>query len=580
MNKTKACTTVIAILIFLVLAPNLVQSVKASSNTLWSETWHSGIYEDYPGYPQNISTTKIVYSESGYFWVKIGLVVSVYQYEPWYEYDAVFFRVVLYFDSFASEELGTPLPVTAQHVSFIINKDSIGSNLNDQCISVVETATPPGFSQGRGLDQYVLTESFNSNRLWWALGALGHATSLFFEPIGAAETLIYGGRSYEPEGGLDFDNAGWGETQSCVVWWHNPGYDFGEENPVRQYAFNSIRWVQHDDVNPDAYYGIKVRAAIQLPASNPFDVGIIETSSVYLRIYHKGGGCPYICTWNGTDHVLDNNILPQSETNNGADVEDFYRLEQHMNPWYSGNYFSIYSLMLSEFENEHSYMDKVKLIAVDHDPNVNVALMPEGQILTYANPNSPVSAVDNYGYDWLPALLETDNTYYRGFPSDYLVLDFGSLDVSQAAKLVLRANLEWKKVECIHVQTLNQTGEWTDASVLRTRNTWSTIIVDLGDYLPNPDGTLKIRLYFTGIHKIDYVSLDTTLQAEITKTITNAVRAIHSTQGDVTLKLLFNDEKYAELLPGEQIELKFILRNTEKTRTFIIYIEGHYETIS
>lgn len=293
-----------------------------------------------------------------------------------------------------------------------------------------------------------------------------------------------------------------------------------------------------------------------------------------------GEACPYVYTWNGSAYVLDNNVLAESEVSNGSDVEDFYRLEQTMIPLYSRNYFSAYSLKLGEFENEHSYIDKVRLIAVDHDPNVNIAVTPDGQILTYANPNSPVSAVDNYGYDRLPALLEMDGTYYRGFPDNYLLLDFGSLDVSQAAKLVLRANLEWKKEFCIHVQVLDAVGGWTDAATLRTRYHWSTLIVDLADYLPNPDGTLKIRLYFNGIHKIDYVGLGTTPQADTTIIQTNAVRATHSTNGDVTLKLLLNDQAYAELFPGEQIKLKFILpNNKEKTRTFIIYIEGHYETI-
>ena len=290
-------------------------------------------------------------------------------------------------------------------------------------------------------------------------------------------------------------------------------------------------------------------------------------------------GCPFISVWDGAGYVIDNNVLGDSEVSGGADVEDYYRLEQTLVPTYQGDWFSWYSLQISEFENEHSYIDKVRLYAVDHDPNVNMAVTPDGEFLTYTNSNPPISAMDRHNCDYLPVVLEQDDIYYRGFPGDYLLVDFGSLDISEVAKLVLRANWEWKKVECIHVQTLNQTGSWIDASVLRTRNNWSTIIVDLSGYLPNPDGTLKIRLYFDGIHKIDYVGLDTTPQAEITKTVTSAVYANHSTNGYITLKLLWNDQVCAELLPGEQIELRFILLNTEKTRTFIIYIEGHYETI-
>lgn len=91
-----------------------------------------------------------------------------------------------------------------------------------------------------------------------------------------------------------------------------------------------------------------------------------------------------------------------SEVSNGADVVDFYKLEKLMTPIYNGNYFSAYSLMLGEFENEHSYIDEVKLYSVDHDSNVNVAITSEGQVLTYMDPHPPIFAVDNYGNNWLP----------------------------------------------------------------------------------------------------------------------------------------------------------------------------------
>lgn len=555
-----------------------------SIGTLWSEHWHSGIYENYPGYPENVSTTKTVQSADGNYWAKIALVVSVYEYE--YEahlggVDAVYFRVALYFDSFVDEGL---YPEVAERVTFLIEKDTSGSNLGDQAIEV-QVHDPnifPGISQGRGLNQDTpLTDSQPEDLEWWALKALAFAVGLFVEPVGVAMGLIDVATAYAPGDGVDFDNAGWNEN-TAYSWWFNPGYSIGTENPVRQYAFNTIGWFQKV-VDPDTYYGIKVRAIVELPNPNKFGISpsYIYMPPVYLQIYNSGtGGCPYVYTWNGTDYVIDNNILGDSEVSNGSDVEDFYKLEQSMVPFYSGTRRSVYSLLLGEFENEHSYLDKVRLYAVNHDPDVNIAVTHDGQILTYTNPNSPTSAVDNYGYDWLPSLVEEDDAYYRGFPDDFLLLDFGSLDVSHGAKLVLRANFDWKKDTCIHVQVLNETGGWTDVEVLRTREHWSTLIVDLDGYLPNPDGTLKMRLYFTGIHKIDYVGLDTTPQADITVLKRVAVRATHSTAGDVTPKLLLDDQVYAELLPGEQIELKFILSNNdEEARTFITYIEGHYETI-
>lgn len=190
---------------------------------------------------------------------------------------------------------------------------------------------------------------------------------------------------------------------------------------------------------------------------NPYTHYFDGDHTLEAVFYYQNGGCPYVSTWNGEEYVIDNNILSASEISNGVDVDDCYALEQTLAPLREGRYFSTYSVVISEFEDEHSYIDKAKLYAVDHDQNVNVALTSEGQILTYSNPNLPVSAVDNYGYDWLPSISEADDTYYLGYPEDYLMLDFGSLDISQGAKLVLRANIVFEKYT-IHIQVLNDTG--------------------------------------------------------------------------------------------------------------------------
>ena len=358
MIKRKVCAIIIVILMFLALVLNLLQPVKASSNS-WSETWHSGIYENYPGYRQNISTTKTVYSTCGNYWIKIGLVVSVYQYQPWLNHDAVFLMLGLYFDSFANEGLPTPLPVAAQHVSFAIEKDAGGSNLNDQWLSVVQTETPPGCSQGYGLIQYTSTGANYPDKTWWALTTLGHAVGLFFEPVGVAMGLIDLAYAFAPGGGADFDNAEWYETEAGI-WWFNPGFDFGEENPVRQYAFSTIRWVQNYSVNPDSYYGIKVRANIELPAPSPFQSSFIETSSLNLRIYHKGGGapdpCPILSVYDGVEYVEEGLL----DIHNPDCIDE---VASHVLTVTPEAVEHRYLMRLTEHPQTHSYIDQVQLFA-------------------------------------------------------------------------------------------------------------------------------------------------------------------------------------------------------------------------
>jgi len=257
-------------------------------------------------------------------------------------------------------------------------------------------------------------------------------------------------------------------------------------------------------------------------------------------------------------------------------VEDHYRLKQ---PLVRNE--GKYSLLINEFEQEHSSLDQVRLMAVDHEADVHVAVTHGGELLTYKTPYAPLSAIDNHGNNTLDLVETVDDGYYRGQPDDYLLVDFGNLDISNGAKLVLRADNEFKKAkECVHVQVYDATAGWMDVAVLRTRLIWATEIVDLSDDLPDADGELKVRLYFTGIHLIDYVGLDTTKQDDFTLHHANLVSAIHSEEGSVKTELSESDNLYAELVPDQHIEFAFTLpENSEDARTFITHVEGHYCTI-
>jgi len=316
--------------------------------------------------------------------------------------------------------------------------------------------------------------------------------------------------------------------------------------------------------------------------SNPITVTMNSdhTLTAYFQYSGGGGGCPYVYTWDGQQYVMDNNLLPASEMSNGADVEDRYRLEQPLVPMYQVTRSSVYSLQIREFEHEHDYFDQVKLLAVDHSSNVNVAVSPYGEILTYSNPASAIFAVDDNGVDVLSQLSSVDGNYYEGYNGSYIILNFGNVN-SENAKLVLRTDRPPLKMS-IHIQVQDPAGNWTDIATIIPRTYWATDIIDVSSYLPSRSNTeLKVRLYFTASHKIDYVGLDTTPQASVKTYEANLISAIHSTQGNVKPLLMKNDQTYAELTPGQQIQLTFLLpNNRNEERTFILYAEGHYSTIA
>lgn len=304
---------------------------------------------------------------------------------------------------------------------------------------------------------------------------------------------------------------------------------------------------------------------------------IVEGEAQYsfsVSVYSSGGGCPFVYAWNGTHYVIDNNLLAASAWSNGEEVGDYYKLEQSLVPTYEGDHYSLYSLRLAEFQQEHSYLDQAKLIAVDHDANVNVAVSPFGEILTYQNPDAPISAADDQGYNQMEAIQSIDMSYYEGYNGSYLLLNFGEV-TAENAKLIMRADRPPVKTS-IHIQVLNSTEDWVDVVSIIPRTYWATEIIDLSTYLPSTR-EFKVRLYFTDSHKVDYVGLDTTSQAQIDVQDARLILAYHSDDGVVTTKLRTDDDIYAELIPGQQITLLFAATTQNGgQRTFIIYVKGYY----
>jgi hypothetical protein len=368
-----------------------------------------------------------------------------------------------------------------------------------------------------------------------------------------------------------------GYTQWAYVWvaWYRPST--GESSCIPMYPNASGGGTYYRYISLPAYdtYRIYVVAA----ANNLFTTAHI---TVYYQYGGGGGGCPYISVWNGTHFIIDNNLLRGgfSET----DITDYYKLEQTPVLIDDG----IYSLQLSEFEEEHNFIDQVKLLAIDHESNVNIAVSPEGRILTYTNPHPPVSAITNEHKNVKPLLSCIDGNYYEGYNGSYITLNFGDeLDVSQGAKLVIRADMVVKV--SIHIQVQDARGDWNTVATFIPRRNWATEIIDMSGYLPDAKGNLKVRLYFTANHRIDFVGLDTSPQAKV-KTEECALLSAKYTSGmefagnyaprtDTTYDdIMRSDNFHAELTPGHRIEMNFSApTKTEAARDFIFIIEGHYK---
>lgn len=220
---------------------------------------------------------------------------------------------------------------------------------------------------------------------------------------------------------------------------------------------------------------------------------------------------------------------------------------------------------------------------IDHAPGTIVAVTPDGEILTFTQPSPPLSCVDDMGEDGLSQIRFMDGnlsdpaTFYHGLSGSYLIADFGQL-TSQNAKLLVRADWVCEK-DCIQVQVVNDS-EWQTVATLSPRDNWAFDALNVSQYI-DAEQNFTIRLLWTSPHNLDYVALDMTPQEPIDEHTAVLLLANHSTQGNVRRRLLSDDQFYAELSLGEEIQLVFVLPNKpeERQRTFILLTNGHYETI-
>ncbi len=189
---------------------------------------------------------------------------------------------------------------------------------------------------------------------------------------------------------------------------------------------------------------------------------------------------------------------------------------------------------------------------------MRIGVSPEGNILTYRSPISASSALDDAGSSVLPLLSGNDGAYWQGAPGRFLTVEYASVPASGTYKLVIVS--DGCTIDCklsIHVQVQDQGGDWGDVAIIIPRVYFSTDVVDVSRYLPDPNGRFKVRLYFTSDHKLDYVGLDTSPQDSITTTELDTVSATHSWYGDVLQKLRTPDGKLVDITPNQKIWLKF-----------------------
>jgi hypothetical protein len=324
--------------------------------------------------------------------------------------------------------------------------------------------------------------------------------------------------------------------------------------------------------------------------------------------------CPSLYVWNGTDYVYCTEVSSSTGYlaildyfgENGtivfaySDPWDYIKLDRSQFQPRNG----YYDMTLFQTSDEISYTDAVKLIVVDHSPDVDVystqstygySLDNQGKIYTVSkNPLTPNSAVNDAGEDVLPQISKLDGTYTIGheFQWDTLTLNLGDLSDAKEIKLIVAGATiygsgqvygEWaakfatqhgvKPWPPPYMEVKDENGNWVrvpdDRQFPLLDVIFNKIVVNLTGLFPTDDYSLRINSFLNT--RFDYIGVDTTLQQDvIIREIypgyanlyqvfnTNSISTGDFTRyGDVTQLVLEADDEFVIARHGDEVSFQF-----------------------
>ena len=332
-----------------------------------------------------------------------------------------------------------------------------------------------------------------------------------------------------------------------------------------------------------------------------------------------GGGsrswtsCPSLLVWNGTGYVHASEV---SDGPGWLGFVDYYKADgsivfAYSDPW---SYIKLnssilqplngyYDMTITEQSDEIFYLDSVKLLAVDHSPNVDVFstrgtylynLSDQGTIYTAGkNLASPISALNN-GENVLPQIskLDGNSTTATRWAWNTLELNLGNLTGAQQIKLVVNAQTNWPTNEAggnwasqfanqpgvtpsppPYMEVKDANGSWVQVASNREFPIPpvdpTTFAVNLTGLFRTNDYSLRICYYQD--YTFDYVGVDTSAQQNVSVQETSPSSAILSQAfetnsnssgnftkyGDVTDLVLSADDMYVVGRQGDSVQLKF-----------------------
>jgi hypothetical protein len=214
------------------------------------------------------------------------------------------------------------------------------------------------------------------------------------------------------------------------------------------------------------------------------------------------GSCPMIFTWNGKEFEFITDVLGVAPLGASAGDGQYFPLDHDEYVQIPGRAMARtgdrYEIRVTEELREVSYLDQIRLIAVDHPVKTEVFTndkfkappFPEFRLFGVKQRTYPVTARDHRGGNVLPKLVRKDQQYPDTFARDYngsaelhhLDLDFGKAAPDNRAVLILSGWVDWADGSTFLAASQEKPGGLVMPylQVKDAHGQWRTVIEDMG----------------------------------------------------------------------------------------------------
>jgi Flp pilus assembly protein TadD len=214
------------------------------------------------------------------------------------------------------------------------------------------------------------------------------------------------------------------------------------------------------------------------------------------------GSCPMIFTWNGERFQFVSDVLGVAPLGASSGDGDYFPVDHDEYVQIPAGALAsrngAYEVRITEELHEVSYLDQVRLMALDHPTKYELYTndkfksppFPEFRLFGVEHRVYPVAALDQDNHDVLARLLGRDGTYPDSFARrldgtaalHHLDLDFGSAALSNRAVLILNGWVDWADGSTFFAASQERPGGLVMPylQVKDKTGQWRTVIEDMG----------------------------------------------------------------------------------------------------